>query len=82
MARKATDLLCVHKSLDPGELFSLLEFAEYEITSVNDYSSVAMQGMVYAYRYMYHKIPRYHRIPVVFIFSIKFGRNVQNTLFS
>ena len=48
MARKATDLLCVHKSLDPGELFSLLEFAEYEITSVNDYSSVAMQGMVYA----------------------------------
>ena len=29
-----------------------------------------------SYRYMYHKIPRYHRIPVVFIFSIKFGRNV------
>ena len=46
MARKVTDLLCVHKSLDPGELFSLLEFAEYEITSVN-YLSVPMQGMVY-----------------------------------
>ena len=46
--------------------------------TVNNY--ITDNNLRRTYRYMYHKIPRYHRMPVLFIFGIKFGRKGQNTL--
>jgi hypothetical protein len=55
----------------------------YSICSLFEQGKVYFHYRVHltVYRCMYHRIPRYHRIPVLFISHIKFEGNMLWTLF-